>query len=265
MQAMNPAILGIIAVILYLIGTGMQHMSSGQQNKTITVIGAAAILLHGITSYIGFYTTVGIDLGLYPMLSLTTFAVTSVLWISGLRRDVNSLFVVVFPVAAVSVLLQLSIEGAYTPRDDISRGIGTHIVLSVFAYALLTVAALQAAFLSFGNYELKHHKLETVKRLPPLETMEALMFEMLGAGLILLSLSILSGFLFLQDIRNPGLIHHTVITMAAWLVFAILLWGRVKLGWRGAIASRWALSGFALLVVGYFGSKLVIEVILDRV
>ena len=95
--------------------------------------------------------------------------------------------------------------------------------------------------------------------------MEALLFEILGAGLLLLSLSILTGFIFLQDIRSPGLIHHTSITMAAWAVFGVLLWGRIKWGWRGAVASRWALSGFALLAIGYFGSKLVLEIILERV
>ncbi|HAK51366.1 MAG TPA: hypothetical protein DCM54_05600 [Gammaproteobacteria bacterium] len=262
---MNPTISGLLAVLLYLVGTGLQFTSKGDNKRIVTRIGLAAVLFHGVTSYLGFYTDVGIDLGLYPMLSLTTFAVAAILCISSFRLPVESLFVVIFPVAVVSILLQLSIEGSYTPRDDISRGIGSHIVLSVFAYGLLSVAALQAAFLSFGNYELRHRKLEVVKKLPPLETMEALLFEMLGAGLVLLSLSILTGFIFLQDIGSPGLIHHTGITMAAWAVFAVLLWGRIKWGWRGAVASRWALSGFALLALGYFGSKLVLEVILGRV
>ena len=98
--------------------------------------------------------------------------------------------------------------------------------------------------------------------MPPLQTMEQLMFEMLWAGLVFLTLSIASGFFFLEDISGPGLIHHTVITLAAWLVFSVLMWGRHQLGWRGAIASRWTLTGFVLLVVGYFGSKVVLEVIL---
>ena len=85
---------------------------------------------------------------------------------------------------------------------------------------------------------------------------------MLWAGLIFLSLSIASGFVFLDDIAGPGLMHHTVITLSAWLVFSVLLWGRYQRGWRGSIASRWVLTGFVLLVVGYFGSKLVLEVIL---
>ena len=89
--------------------------------------------------------------------------------------------------------------------------------------------------------------------------------SLLAAGLLFLTLSIATGFVFLDDLSGPGLVHHTVITMAAWVVFAVLLWGRHQLGWRGAIASRWTLSGFVLLVLGYFGSKLVLEVILGRI
>jgi ABC-type uncharacterized transport system permease subunit len=77
-----------------------------------------------------------------------------------------------------------------------------------------------------------------------------------------LTSSIITGFVFLDDFSVGGLIHHTVITCAAWIVFAILIWGRYRLGWRGAIASRWTLSGFALLLTGYFGSKMVMELIL---
>ena len=262
---MNPAIPGLLAVLFYLVGTGLQFTSKGNNKRIITGVGLAAVLFHGVTSYLGFYTDVGIDLGVYPMLSLMAFAIASILSISNFRLPVESLFVVIFPVAAVSILLQLSIDGSYTPRHDISYGIGSHIVLSVFAYGLLSIAALQAAFLSYGNYELRHHNLKVIKKLPPLETMEALVFEMLGAGLLCLRLSILTGFIFLQDIGNPGLIHHTSITMAAWTVFGVLLWGRIKWGWRGAVASRWTLSGFALLALGYFGSKLVLEIILERV
>jgi ABC-type uncharacterized transport system permease subunit len=94
--------------------------------------------------------------------------------------------------------------------------------------------------------------------------MEHLMFEMIWAGLVFLTLSIGSGFVFLDDFSEPGLVHHTAITLAAWIVFMVLAWGRYQLGWRGAIASRWTLFGFVLLVLGYFGSKLVLEVILGK-
>jgi ABC-type uncharacterized transport system permease subunit len=140
------------------------------------------------------------------------------------------------------------------------------VVLSIIAYSLITIAAFQAIFLSFGDYELKHRNLGVLKNLPPLQTLESLLFEMLWVGLVFLSLSIVSGFVFFDEISSrPGLIHHTIITLAAWVVFAVLLWGRYRLGWRGAVASRWTLAGFVLLAFGYFGTKFVLQMILGRV
>ena len=90
------------------------------------------------------------------------------------------------------------------------------------------------------------------------------MFEMVAWGLAFLTLSIASGFISLHDISGPGLWHHTIITLMAWTVFLVLLWGRYQLGWRGKIASRWALTGFVLLALGYFGSKVVLEIVLQQ-
>ena len=262
---MNPVIPGILAAALYLVGAVVQFQSDSTRKQAVKIISLAAIALHGTTGFLLFHTDAGFNLGLYHMLSLSMLAVTTIVLISSLYRPVDNLFIVIFPLAAIALCLEISLTGTYVPRPVISSGIGIHIILSIFASGLLAVAALQAAFLSFGDYELKHRRLGVIRRLPPLETMDALLFEMLAAGLVFLSLSIVSGFIFLEDIRDPGLIHHTVITFAAWVVFIVLIWGRLKMGWRGAVASRWTLSGFGLLVLGYFGSKFVLEVILMNV
>jgi len=263
---MNPEIPGIIASALYLISAGTQFRSLNRDmphsRSIVTITATIAVFCHGVAVYLDLYGASGINLGIYPMLSLMAVSIAAIVLISSFRRPLSNLFIIIFPLAMLSLCLELLKTGTYVPRTDITPGILLHIALSVIAYSLLTIAALQAAMLSFGDYEMKHRNFSILHHLPPLQTMEALMFEMLWAGLIFLSLSIASGFIFLGDIAGPGLIHHTVITLAAWLVFAVLLWGRYQLGWRGAIASRWALSGFVLLVVGYFGSKLVLEVIL---
>ena len=95
--------------------------------------------------------------------------------------------------------------------------------------------------------------------------MERLLFRMIAVGFILLSVSLLSGLVFLEDIFAQHLIHKTVLSIAAWGVFALLLWGRWRLGWRGRIAIRWTLAGFAVLMLAYFGSKFVLELVLQRV
>jgi ABC-type uncharacterized transport system permease subunit len=94
--------------------------------------------------------------------------------------------------------------------------------------------------------------------------MESLLFQIIGAGFILLSLSLLTGFLYLDDLFAQHLVHKTVLSICAWGLFAALLIGHWRYGWRGKTAVRWTLSAFALLLIGYFGSKLVLEIFLGR-
>jgi ABC-type uncharacterized transport system permease subunit len=94
--------------------------------------------------------------------------------------------------------------------------------------------------------------------------MEDLMFEMIGIGFILLTLALLSGFAFLDDMFAQHLVHKTVLSVVAWLVFGGLLLGRRLWGWRGRKAISWTLTGFGILILAYFGSKLVLELILHQ-
>lgn len=264
---MNLIFTGILACLLYLASAGIQLKEQPKSRKPLVLgLGYAGLLLHAYTTWAEIFTQTGINMGLLPMVSLMFLAVVAMILLSSLRRPVENLLIVLFPLAAVALGLSLMFHETYTPRLQLAAGFVAHIILSVVAYSLLTIAAFQAILLSFGDYELRHHRLAMLKRLPPLQTMEGLLFELIWGGLLFLSLSIGTGFFYLgtKEAAVPGLVHHTVITFAAWVVFAILLWGRYQLGWRGAVASRWTLSGFALLVLGYFGSKFVIEVILGR-
>ncbi|MEX2489462.1 MAG: cytochrome c biogenesis protein CcsA [Pseudomonadales bacterium] len=256
-------------MLLYFAGgiiqlAGLKRDIPGKR-RIVRTVGLLAIFAHAVFSYQEIYTAAGINLGFFSMATMTALAISAIVLLSSLRRQVDNLFILLFPLALITIICALATRDMYTPQTDISTGILIHIILSIVAYSVLTIAAFQAALLSFGDYELRHRKLEVLKNLPPLQTMEALLFEMLWFGLIFLSLSIASGFLFLRNIAWPGLLHHTIITMAAWMVFAILMWGRYRLGWRGAIACRWTLSGFLLLALGYFGTKFVLQMILGYV
>ena len=100
--------------------------------------------------------------------------------------------------------------------------------------------------------------------MPALQTQESLLFQSLGLGFFLLSLSLVSGVMFVDDLLAQHLAHKTILSIATWLVFAVLLWGRWRHGWRGRTATRWTLWGFALLALAYFGSKVVLEMVLGR-
>ena len=257
---------GIVASICYIAAAIGQarHVVEGTASTWIKPVGTLAVLLHAVTTYQTLTQSGGINLGISPMLSLMALSVVAIVLISSFRRQIDNLFIVIFPIATLTILPEVFFPGEASAKQELATGIFGHILLSIAAYSLLTIAAVQALLLSLGDNMLRNHRPGVLRNMPPLETIEQLMFEMVAWGLVFLTLSITSGFIFLEDISGPGLWHHTVITLMAWGVFMVLLWGRYQLGWRGAIASRWALSGFVLLALGYFGSKVVIELILSR-
>jgi ABC-type uncharacterized transport system permease subunit len=94
--------------------------------------------------------------------------------------------------------------------------------------------------------------------------METLLFQMIATGLAFLTVALISGFVFIDDLFAQHLVHKTVLSIIAWIIFSGLLVGRVRYGWRGSIAIQWTLIGFVLLLMAYFGSKLVLELILKK-
>src|SRR5690606_16926916 len=138
-----------------------------------------------------------------------------------------------------------------------------HVLLSILAYGILTIAAFQAALLAVQNNQLKHRNPVRFNRtFPPLQTMEDLLFQFLLCGEVLLTLALISGFVFLDNMFAQNVAHKTLLSCLAWVVFGILLWGRHFRGWRGNYAIRWTLGGFLLLMLAFFGSKMVSEFIL---
>lgn len=149
--------------------------------------------------------------------------------------------------------------------DQQSWEIAAHIVLSTLAYALLTIAVALAVALALLDRRLRSRRpLGMLTILPSMEALESATFQALGAGFAVLTLALFSGFIFVRDLFAQHLIHKTVLSCLAWVVFAVLLFGRWRFGWRGRVARNWTLSGFALLGLAYFGSKIVLESILGR-
>lgn len=140
-----------------------------------------------------------------------------------------------------------------------------HVLVSVLAYSMLTVAAIQAVLLAYQENHLKHHRHSNsiIRAFPPMQTMEKLLFEFLWVGLILLTLSLASGFLYLHDAFVQHVAHKTILSVLAWILFVILLAGRRVLGWRGQTATRWTLSGFTFLMLAFFGSKFVMDLMIN--
>ncbi|MGB0722375.1 MAG: cytochrome C assembly family protein [Gammaproteobacteria bacterium] len=263
---------GSLAVLLHLAASGlllrrMSRTLSGLDESRYLPLGAAAlaVLLHGIYVYARLFTPEGLDMGFFNALSLAGWLVATLLLALALRQPVENLGIAVFPIAAASLILQLALPAGDSRVIGVDSPIQAHIVLSVMAYGTLSIAALQSILLAVQDRHLHAHRPGGfVRALPPLRTMESMLFQMIAMGFALLSLALLSGVLFLEDIFAQHLVHKTVLSIAAWGVFAILLWGRWHSGWRGRTAIRWTLGGFAALLLAYFGSKFVLELILGR-
>ncbi len=247
---------------LYLFWKLRQGEEPNRQRLLATV--AIGLVVHGLGLQQLIHLGGAVELGFFRVSSLLFWVINALVLVSSLRKPLHNLFILLLPLSALGVLVSILASSSGHPLV-LDYALASHVLLSVLAYSLLTIATLQALLLAWQNHQLKHHHpTGRVRLLPPLQTMEVLLFEILWAGYVMLTLSILSGFLFLEDIFAQHLAHKTVFSLAAWVIYSVLLWGRHQLGWRGYTAIRWTLGGFLLLMLAYFGSKLVLELILGQ-
>jgi len=258
------ASLAIIAYILLTILFAYRLASRGQGlSKTrLLILGYLVVALHAYTLYLRLFAGDTLDISFFTVFSLIAWVITLMLLSFAWHDPIENLAIGVLPIAAVALLLRLFNEHTSPLSHDLSFVLETHIITSIIAYSLLSIAALQAILLYVQDVQL-HNKHATgfVRNLPPLETMEKLLFRIIGTGFIVLCVSLFTGFFFVDDLISQ---HKTVLSVGAWILFGILLLGRWRFGWRGRTAIRWTLTGFVFLLLAYFGSKFVLEIILQR-
>jgi ABC-type uncharacterized transport system permease subunit len=226
-------------------------------------IAAAAVVLHAavlISMHRG-----GIDLHFFSALSLVGACVAAMCLLVNLARPIATLGVIVFPLAAILLLVDVFAAPPTTPLL-MEWQIKLHVVFALLGYSVLSVAAVLAILLAVQEHALRQRQIGGfTSALPPLTLTESLMFQLIAAGFVLLTLTLLSGVLFVENLFEQHLIHKTVLSFAAWFVFGALLFGRWRYGWRGRRAVRLTLAGMALLLLAYFGSRFVLELVLKRV
>jgi ABC-type uncharacterized transport system permease subunit len=234
---------------------------------------ALAIGLHGVLLVHGVYVEGQLRFGFAHALSATLWITVSIIWLETFLSASRGLFLLVLPLAAITALLPVAYPGAILGQATDAPMFRVHLLLAILAYSLLTIAAMQALLMasmdrrlhgdvSGGGGRLAHF----LDRLPPLLSMETVLFRLIGAGFLLLTATLVSGIFFSEEIFGRALRfdHKTVFTFAAWFVFGALLIGRIVFGWRGRTALRWTLTGFAMLMLAYVGSRFVLEVLLQR-
>ena len=271
---MNPALPGIAAIFFYSLGSYSQVRTFVSRTVTresdLARFTLPAVLFHAIFVYSVLGTNSGIDLSFFNVAALISLAITAAIILASIRQPVHSLYLFVFlisilTVSACLVVNTLVSSPTATPRS-VSAPLLLHIVVSVVAYSVLTLAACQSILVLTMEWRIRKRAAgELLQILPPLESLEAMLFRFLWWGLAILTFSIGTGFLFLADKFSEHLSqHHTVLSVASWIVYASLLAGHTKFGWRGVTTTRWSLIAFVLLALAYFGTKFVIEFLLQR-
>ena len=227
----------------------------------------APLVLHGYTLYDSIFAGAGLNFGVGSAVSSIVWLTAVIYWVSGFFYRLEGLQTLVAPVAAVAVLLPLVFPSLRPLANTELPAFKAHISIAMLAYSLLTIAALHALLMAVVEHRLHHPAMPTVMtNLPPLLTMETLLFRVIWVGFILLTLTLISGIVFSEEVFGQPLkfTHKTLFGIISWCVFAALLAGRQFYGWRGRIAIRWTLAGFIILFLAYLGSKYVLEVILRR-
>ncbi|TVP56915.1 MAG: cytochrome C assembly protein [Halomonadaceae bacterium] len=263
---MSTLILAVTTLLLYSLGIIQQtlvvkgRLKPGRQAGL--VVGLLGLLAHGALVADLIWTPQGINLSLFESGVLVSALIVALGLVLSLTRPVETLLLAIYPIALATILAALTFSARPQIVDQSAYGVLTHIVLAIAAYSLFALAAIQALMLYTQNRQLKAHQQNAlIRSLPPLQTMESMLFALVRAGVILLTLAIVSGTLFMDDLLGQQLAHKTLFSLLAWLVFTGLLIGHQLFGWRGAIASRWTLLGCGFLTLGYYGSKLALQLI----
>lgn len=266
---MTPLVLlSLLAAGLYLATAGALawRLARGGYGRGAPLLAAAiATGVHAGALGTLLWSDGGLALGLFNAASLVSWLMSLMLVVAAPRQPVADLGVVIFPLSALAVAGDALMTNANAPVQPLAGAIEIHITLAILAHAVLGLTAAQSLLVAVQDYHLRHHRPGGfIRRLPPLQTMETLQFSLLRVGFTLLTFGLLTGLVFVENLFAQHLVHKTVLSIAAWLVFGVLLWGHHQYGWRGQKATRAVLTGFAVLVIGFFGSKLVLELILHR-
>jgi len=225
------------------------------------------LALHGYLLGHSIFPGGNFNLGVLNALSLIVWLTLLVYWVARFFYPIGGFQTLVLPLAAVTMLLPELFPSEHQLANTNLLAFKAHITVAMLAYSLFTIAVLHAVLISQVEKRLHHPNLPRILRsLPPLLTMETLLFRMIAIGFVLLTLTLASGILFSEQIFGTAwqFNHKVLFGFISWGVFAVLLWGHHFYGWRGRVAVHWTVSGFVFLLLAYLGSKFVIEVLLHR-
>jgi ABC-type uncharacterized transport system permease subunit len=244
------------------------------------------LALHTWLVYQALFVAPELRFGFGQALSVTLWLAVLIYWFESLFVNLEGMQAIVLGAAAACVLLPGLFPGLAAPPDASGIAFRAHLALAMLAYSLFTIGAMHALLMALIERRLHRDRLFGGRRdgdadapvrgrgllegplstLPPLLTLERLLFRILTLGFVLLTLTLATGAIYSEEVfgRALRLNHKTVFAILSCVIFGLLLAGRWRYGWRGRRALRWTLAGFVMLLLAYVGSRFVIEVILGR-
>ena len=259
-----------LAAALYVVCT----LIPGQRRILNPSLTAIAWLMHGVSLWFAVFFADGLQVGFAIMLSAALWISVLVYLLETRNFSLDGLKVLLLPNAAVMAVLPVFFPGSLITLVGKTTMFPWHIAVALLAYSTLTIAAFHALVMILQDTHLhklrgnqNQHWLNTaIERLPALMTMEKILFRLVFLGFILLSLTVLSGIIFSEQVLGVAFKwdHKTLLSLLSWALFGILLAGRQWRGWRGKTVLSFTLGGFLTLLMAYVGSRFVLEVLLHR-
>jgi len=225
------------------------------------------LLLHAFLLAGAVFSGGALYLGVGTAVSVIIWLTVLIYWTGGFFYRLEGLQVLLLPSAAALSLLPIALPATHPLSNTHLTAFKAHLIISLLAYSLFTIASLHVLMMAIMERRLHRGNLpQFLQNLPPLLTMERLLFQIIFSGFVLLTLTLGSGILFSEELFGKPMqfTHKTVFGILSWIIFGAMLAGRALYGWRGRVAMRWTLAGFLSLLLAYIGSKFVLEILLQR-
>ncbi len=259
-----------IAAACYMVAVTLLYLAVAEQSSRKRSLAAAmtllGVLLHGWAEAQHWLIPATPHISLMNVMSLCALAtVTIPLCTFRLKSSLFDASLVALPTSVLILVAEGMVSAPMLEITETSTGMALHIITSIVAFGVLSIASVYAMFITLIDHLLRQHNFNSlVRTLPALDTLEELLIHLIQVGFTVLTVALATGLIFVDNLFGQHLGHKTLLSIFAWLIFALLLWGRWKKGWRGRVTSRMTITGIAVLLLAYFGSKLVLEIILER-
>ncbi|PMH41276.1 chromosome partitioning protein ParB [Vibrio sp. 10N.286.49.B3] len=262
------SLLAIFAVVLYLsaiimIVPGLVQQA-GIKAKYVFVCALLALTFHAGLLSDSIVNDFGQNLSILNVASLISFIISFVMSVAMLKTRLWFLLPIAYSFSAINLSASAFLPSTFMTHLEHNPKLLIHISLALFAYSTLTIGTLYAIQLAWLDHKLRKKKKLTINpNLPPLMMVERQLFKIILIGNLLLTGTLFTGFVFIQDMFAQGKAHKAILSFVAWLIYSLLLWGHYQQGWRGKKVTWFAIIGSSLLTLAYFGSRFVQEIILN--